>query len=76
MFTQVGEKIKTCAQIFFIIGEIISVILSLIILCTSDHAARYILCMLILIIGPLISAFVSWIIYGFGVIVDTAEKEE
>ena len=71
MYNNIGEKIKKLAQLGFVCGVIISVIMTLIFLFNENP-----LFLVFLIPVPLMSLFLSWPIYGFGELIEKASSIE
>ena len=68
MFTNIGGKIKTLAQVVCWIGIICAVIFGFLIM-KNDEDAMF-LGFIIIVIGSLISWISSFTLYGFGEIID------
>jgi len=69
MYTNTGNKIKHIAKILFIAGELTAIITGLILI--SLNIFLSILCLIFI---PILSAALSLILYGYGEIVEIAEK--
>ena len=68
MYDNIGEKIKLLAKIVFILEAIVAVIAGIALLATDDSFAF--VGLLTLFCGPIIAWVGSWILYGFGVLVE------
>lgn len=67
MYDNIGEKIKGLAKVVFIIGAIVDVIAG-VDLMSSD---QYVLIgLFVMLLGPVVAWAFSWLIYGFGEIID------
>ena len=66
MYNNIGEKIKGLAIATFILGSILSIIIS-IVLCIATEHFFYIL---IILLGPISALLSSWLIYGFGELIE------
>ena len=73
LYQDIGEKIKGWAKWVFIIGAIVSVISAVIILSTAEDLWVIIVGLLALFVGPIASWIFSWLLYGFGEIIDTLD---
>ena len=68
MYEQIGEKIKGLASTLATIGIIISIFGGIVLMMTSDDAP--ILGIFVAAIGALLSWVSSWLLYGFGELID------
>jgi hypothetical protein len=68
MYKNIGKKIKTLAKAMFIIEAIASVISGIALMPIDDEFILYGL--LIIFFGPVVAWVSSWILYGFGELVD------
>ena len=66
MYDNIGSKIKGLAKAIFIVEAILSIIISITLLIETEQAAYSIF----LFLGPILSWISSWLIYGFGEIID------
>ncbi len=67
MYDNIGNKIKILAKVFFVLGAIASVIGAIYLF---FEAAHILLCLAIAIVGSLFSWISTWLLYGFGEIID------
>lgn len=83
MFEEVGKKIKGVAKVFCWIGIITSFLIPLNIvlnMLNESHGSKgekvisLIICMAVLIIGPILAWLSSLVLYGFGELVDKADS--
>lgn len=65
MYNNIGGKIKDLAKGTFIVESIISVIMSFVMMIDTEG-----LSLLLIIVGPIIAWVSSWLLYGFGEIID------
>ena len=72
MFSNIGGKIKSLAQIVCWMGIICSVVSGIILIDTDDDLAF--LGFVIIIIGSLLSWVSSFVLYGFGQLVENSDK--
>ena len=72
MYANIGEKIKTLAMGVFLIGSLVSVFAGISLLITTEKT----IFLLMLICGPIFSWISSWLIYGFGEIINTLKQIE
>lgn len=70
MFNNIGGKIKALASIFTWIGIIISLIIGLLFIFADSHVV--VIGILIIIIGSLMSWISSWLLYGFGDLIENS----
>lgn len=68
MFKKIDSKIKVIAWLIFVIG-LIAVLAGVIVLVTVDSWSQLIIGLIIMICS-VVSVFASWILYGFGVLVE------
>lgn len=72
MFSNIGSKIKTLAQVITWIGIIGSVILGLVLMTTDEELISAGL--MIALLGSLISWVSSFVLYGFGQLIENTDK--
>lgn len=71
MYDNIGGKIKGLAKAAFIIGSIADVIIGINFMSEYyGEEAMVLIGLLIMIFGPLVALFSSWITYGFGELID------
>ena len=68
-YDNIGKKIKGAAKAIFIIESILSLIVGLIIV-TNFYDFEVVLGILLMIIGPIVAWVSSWLLYGFGELID------
>ena len=68
MYDDIGEKIKGLAKVMFIVGAIAAVIGGLVLLVDKFLAIG----LLTLFLGPVVAWVYSWLLYGFGELIDNA----
>ena len=73
LYKDIGEKIKAWAKWVFIIGAIASVIGAIVMMATAEDSWVLIVGVFDLIIGPIVSLVSSWLLYGFGEMLDTLD---
>lgn len=73
-YDHIGQKIKLLAKIFFVSGTVAAVISGFIIMFLGDF--MILLGLLIMAGGPFVAWGSSWMIYGFGVLVDKADASD
>ena len=72
-YDNIGEKIKGWAKWVFIIGAISSAVAAIVLMASAEDAAVLIIGIIMLIVGPLVSWVSSWLLYGFGEVIDTLD---
>ena len=72
MYNNIGNKIKTLAQIVAFVEIILSVIIGLVLLFQEIIGFG----LIILIFGPLIAWISSWLLYGFGELIESTEENK
>ena len=70
MYNNIGKKIKGLALASFIVVSIISVLAGLFMFIEDEDMAG--IAMLVILVCPLIAWVSSWVLYGFGELVDKA----
>ena len=68
MYENIGKKIKGLAQILFIVGAIAAAIIGMVLMIIST--SFILLGVLTLFLGPILSWIGSWLLYGFGELID------
>ena len=74
MYNNIGKKIKGLAKTSFIVVAILEVITGIVLIATSSYLLVYGL--LAMIAGPIIAWISSWLLYGFGELIDKASDIE
>ena len=72
MFSKIGKKIKEIAEVLCRLLIIVSLIAGLIIIPTVD----FIIGIAVIIIGAICSLFTSFLLYGFGELIDKTVQNE
>ena len=67
MYDNIGNKIKILAKVTFVLGAIASVIGAVILFFNDTHI---LLCIITAVAGSLFSWISTWLLYGFGEIID------
>jgi hypothetical protein len=70
-FNNIGKKIKTMAKIIFYLLSVLFLFYGILLIIKTDND---ILGLLWLILGPIISWISSFVLYGFGQLVDNSDK--
>ncbi|MBQ8323707.1 MAG: hypothetical protein IJX82_00970 [Clostridia bacterium] len=70
MYDNIGGKIKSLAKTLSILGAIATAILAIVLLCLDDKLLPF--GVILLFFGPLFSWISSWLLYGFGELVENA----
>ena len=73
LYANIGGKLKGFAKWIFIVGAIASVIGALVIIATAEYAVMIFVGLMALIVGPIVSWVSSWLLYGFGEMLDTLD---
>ncbi|MBR3824812.1 MAG: hypothetical protein IKJ39_06395 [Lachnospiraceae bacterium] len=72
MFNNIGEKIKTLASVITVIGIIASLILGCWMISANDDLA--LIGLLVMFLGSLVSWIGSFLLYGFGQLIENSDK--
>lgn len=70
MYKNIGKKIKGLAKVLFIVEAIVVVLTGVIIISLARDYTIFLVGMLVLIIGPIVAWISSWLLYGFGELID------
>ena len=70
MFNNIGGKIKALASLFTWIGIIISLVIGLLFIFADSNGV--VIGILIIVIGSLMSWISSWLLYGFGDLIENS----
>ena len=73
-FEKIGEKIKGLARTLFVIEAIVSMIMGISLMVT--HETLIFPGILVIVLGPVFAWISSWLLYGFGEIIDKLTKIE
>ena len=68
MYDNIGEKIKGLAKAGFIVEAIAAVITGIALMVSADYLI--IVGVLVLLLGPIVAWVSSWLLYGFGELID------
>jgi DNA-directed RNA polymerase subunit M/transcription elongation factor TFIIS len=71
MYDNIGGKIKGLAKASFIVAAIAEVITGIALMATDEDLILY--GSLVLIVGPIIAWVSSWLLYGFGQLVENSD---
>ena len=72
-YDNIGEKIKGLAKAFFFIGAIAAVFAGIFLMSDSEDTVLWGL--LMIIAGPIISWVSSWLLYGFGQLIENSDMQ-
>lgn len=71
MYDNIGEKIKSLAKASFIVVSITEVITGIALMIAEDYLI--LLGLLIMIVGPIVTWLSSWLLYGFGQLIENSD---
>ena len=71
MYDNIGGKIKILAKVSFIVAAIAEVITGITIMAVNDDLVVYGL--LVMIVGPIVAWVSSWVLYGFGQLIENSD---
>ena len=74
MYDNIGGKIKGLAKASFIVAAIAEVITGIALMAADEDLILYGL--LVLVVGPIVAWVSSWLLYGFGELIDKASDIE
>ena len=74
MYNNIGGKIKGLAIATFIVAAIAAVITGIVLMCIDEDLILY--GVLTLILGPVLAWISSWLLYGFGELIDKVSDIE
>ena len=72
MYDNIGGKIKSCAMWFFLLGAVIALITGVAIMIAAENTGAIFIGLLVMIVGPIVAWVSSWLLYGFGELIDKA----
>ena len=72
MYNYIGKKIKGLAKFFFILATIIDIIVGIVLIAIDDYLIA--VGLPIMLIGPVLAWISSWLLYGFGQLIDNSDK--
>ena len=77
MYENIGKKIKTFAQVCFLVMAIVTFIAGAVVLSLDGSDTMNTIGALLMLLGPVVSWISSWMLYAFGELVDkTCEIEK
>ena len=68
MYNNIGGKIKGLAKAVFIVGAIAAVIMGIALMASNEDMTP--IGLLVMAVGPLVAWVSSWLLYGFGELID------
>ena len=71
MYDNIGEKIKGLAKASFIVAAIAEVITGIALMATDEDLILY--GFLVIVVGPIVAWFSSWLLYGFGQLIENSD---
>ena len=71
MYDNIGGKIKSWAKVSFLVTAVIEVITGIALITTDEDPAVY--GWLIMILGPIAAWVSSWLLYGFGQLIENSD---
>jgi hypothetical protein len=74
MYDNIGGKIKGLAKASFIVAAIAEVITGIALMAADEDLILYGL--LVMVVGPIVAWVSSWLLYGFGELIDKASDIE
>ena len=74
MYDNIGGKIKGFAKVSFIVAAIAEVITGIALMAADEDLILYGL--LVMVVGPIVAWVSSWLLYGFGELIDKASDIE
>ena len=74
MYDNIGGKIKGLAKASFIVAAIAEVITGIALMATDEDLILY--GFLVMVVGPIVAWVSSWLLYGFGELIDKASDIE
>ena len=74
MYENIGKKIKGLAKAIFVVEAIAAVITGNALMAADDDLILYGL--LVMVVGPIVAWVSSWLLYGFGELIDMASDIE
>lgn len=75
LFTKVGEKLKSVAVIGFVL-ECVGAVIGACIAADGAGAYGFVIFVLVLVGGIAAALFASWLLYGYGQLIETAEHKD
>ena len=71
MYDRIGWKIKSLAIVMLIVGAIADVITGIVLMASNEDLIVY--GVLIMLAGPIVTWISSWILYGFGQLIENSD---
>ena len=76
LYENIGNKIKAWAKWIFVLGAIISVIGSIVDIINAEDPGQILAAIFMIFLGPLICWVSSWMVYGFGELIEKVSANE
>lgn len=73
LFGDIGRKIKVLAIVSFYVLTILSIVLGIILIAANDGLEDGWWALFIIFFGPIVALILSWILYGFGELVENTQ---
>ena len=70
-YSNIGDKIKNLAQVLFVLGAIVDIILGISLMVTDEDLIIFGL--LLILLGPVVTWISSWLLYGFGQLIENSD---
>ena len=70
-YSNIGDKIKNLAQVLFVLGAIVDISLGIILMGTDEDLIIFGL--LLILLGPVVTWVSSWLLYGFGQLIENSD---
>lgn len=74
MYKNIGKKIKGLALGTFIVEAVAAIIIGLLFIIEDEDMIP--ISLLIMVVGPVVAWIFSWVLYGFGELIDKTAKNE
>ena len=74
MYDNIGSKIKGLAKAIFIVEALAAVITGIALMATDEELILF--GFLVMVVGPIVAWVSSWLLYGFGELIDKASDIE
>ena len=72
-YDNIGGKIKNWAKWIFIIEAITTVISGFVLMATAEYETMILLGLLVILIGPIVAWISSWLLYGYGQLIENSD---
>lgn len=76
LYNNIGSKIKNWAKWVFIVEAVASVIGAIVMMAAAESAGAIATGLLALVVGPVIAWVSSWLLYGFGELIEKTSANE